>query len=85
MAKSSLAGARVGAATGSLDRALVLSRAGGDELGLDAQLKLARSMVMMGREDDAKVLLKRALATAEASAAVDPRVMDEAREFLRTL
>ena len=74
-----------GAATGSLDRALTLSRAAGEELPLDGQLKLADSMVMMGREEDAKVLLTRAIATAEVQPGVDAAAIEKARELLRTL
>lgn len=74
-----------GAALGSLDRALTLSRGAGEELALDGQLKLAHSMVMMGREEDAKVLLTRAVAAAEADPGADAKVTEQARELLRTL
>lgn len=74
-----------GGASGSLHRALDLSQAAGGELALDAVIKLARSMVMMGDEDDAKVLLSRAIASAEANPGADAEATERARALLRTL
>ena len=40
---------------------------------------------MMGREEDAKVLLARAIAAAEADPGADATAIEKARELLRTL